>query len=455
MGRSNDEFPLLAVHGLYAASIRGNGNCLFNALSDQLYGNQEQHHTVRAKVIEYMREHQTYYKQFIDVNSDGGRRRNPKRKTTGASSGALNTALPSCDLIDSVFETHLQQMAKGGTWGDNMEISAFSAAYGVDVKIYQRELAYVVSGGDVTEKRHMLHIAYHVWQHYSSIRNIAGPHTGIPHVHLDALDAEDGETVNEAVAKTPIVSDWMIELVMQSLPYRSERLIIRRALEEHHGNVDAVISKLLDPEEGSSYSSATGSSSVEREPDSDDEDEIRGPSKKQDRRMSKASRAVAKSTVAKHDRKMAIRPMAKGTIVTGHAPHVATATEQPDVIAIKEEPDNDDVVATWWPPAPADDDTSSSYSANSKVSSTGSSSSQSSVSGAALPSAQRKAPVAQPIRGPKRVSARDRADMKKAAQKSAAKERKRAKAGGDQVAKGKAGKGIPPVVEQPFRTLYI
>lgn len=147
---------------MYASSILGDGNCLFNALSDQLYGHQNEHHTIRSRVIEYMRNHAAYYKQFIDVHPGGGIRRNPKRKNAGAYSSPANVAPPSEADIDRVFEGHLQSMARGGTYGDNMEISAFSSAFDVDVKIYQRDFAYMVSGGGDESKRSVAHIAYHV-----------------------------------------------------------------------------------------------------------------------------------------------------------------------------------------------------------------------------------------------------------------------------------------------------
>jgi len=164
MGGSADEFPLLSALGLYAADIRGDGNCLFNALSDQLYGNQGEHHNIRAQVIDYMREHGDYYKQFIDVQPGGGVRRNPKRKNAGTCTASAAITPPSQADIDRVFESHLQSMARGGTYGDNMEISAFSSAYNVDVKIYQRDFAYMVSGSNAEgeKKRAVAHIAYHV-----------------------------------------------------------------------------------------------------------------------------------------------------------------------------------------------------------------------------------------------------------------------------------------------------
>ena len=150
------------------------GNCLFNALSDQLHGHQNEHHNIRSKVIDYMREHAKYYKMFIDVHPGGGTRRNPKRKNVGAYTAPISVAPPSPADIDRVFQDHLDKMAKGGTYGDNMEITAFSSAFKVDVKIYQRDFAYMISGAGPDgqrehEPRPVAHIAYHVSVPSSSV----------------------------------------------------------------------------------------------------------------------------------------------------------------------------------------------------------------------------------------------------------------------------------------------
>ena len=90
--------------------------------------------------------------------------------------------------------------------------------------------------------------------------------------------------------KAPYVQEWMIEMVMNSLPYVADRSVIKKKLEDAKGNADAVLTNLLDETQVSdSASSRHGSSSIEREPDSDDDDII-GPKKKQDRRLSRASR---------------------------------------------------------------------------------------------------------------------------------------------------------------------
>ncbi|KAK4998310.1 hypothetical protein LTR66_002427 [Elasticomyces elasticus] len=292
MGGSADEFPLLSALGLYAADIRGDGNCLFNALSDQLYGHQNQHHQIRASVISFMRERADYFKQFIDVHPGGGMRRNPKRKNAGAYSSPAFAPAPTPAEIDRVFEGHLQSMARGGTYGDNMEITAFSQAYNVDVKIYQRDFAYMVTGSQDDTPRDIAHIAYHVWEHYSSIRNLDGPHTGLPHVQVRALSEEEELRQKEKLAQTPRVQPWMIDNLAQALPYLADKAFLRRTLEDCKGNFDLAFTKLTD-EEGGSVSSAQESSSVEREHDSDD-DAYDGPNKKQDRRLSRATRTTPK-----------------------------------------------------------------------------------------------------------------------------------------------------------------
>ena len=265
------------------------GNCLFHALSDQLYGNQSEHAAIRAHVVNYMREHGSYYKQFVDALPGGATRRNPKRKNAGAYSSPANYIPPSQADIDNMFEKYLQNMANGGVYGDNMEIVAFASAYNWDVKIYQRDFAYMVSGSEDESQRPVAHIAYHLWEHYSSIRNLDGPHGGPPHVQPKALSLEEEQRQKERLAATPVVLPWMLKTVSQSLPFLVDTPRIKKALEIAKGNVDLAVSNLLDEEYGSA-SSQQESSSVERDHDSDD-DMHNGPNKKQDRRLSRATKA--------------------------------------------------------------------------------------------------------------------------------------------------------------------
>jgi len=127
------------------------------------------------------------------------------------------------------------------------------------------------------------------WEHYSSIRNIDGPFTGLPNVKVKDLSPEEAAKVKAAAPKT-IIQDWMIKSVMTSLPYLSfDESTIRKTLEDFKGNIDLAVNKLMDESQSSnpgspgSYSQS-GGSSIERDPDSDD-DEIQGPNKRQNRRI--------------------------------------------------------------------------------------------------------------------------------------------------------------------------
>jgi len=191
MGRSS-EFPCLEPQGLFASEILGDGqytrppktpqfpqlrslcaiianwifffagNCLFNALSDQIYGDQTHHQEIRKAVISYMREHPDNFKNYITVEVGGGHRRNPKRKTTGAFNGPLTFTAATDEEIMRAYEAHLDRMAQGGTYGDNLEIIAFAQAFNTDIKIYKAEYAYYVRATDDGAERTVAHIAYHV-----------------------------------------------------------------------------------------------------------------------------------------------------------------------------------------------------------------------------------------------------------------------------------------------------
>ncbi|KAL8666252.1 MAG: hypothetical protein Q9202_001520 [Teloschistes flavicans] len=301
------EFQSLEDAGLYAVKTAGNGNCLFHALSDQLYGTQSRHQEIRAAVIQSMRANSNYYKHFIEVHPGGGTRRNPKRKNAGAFSSKQIPPEATAAEKDAVFEGHLTRMAKGGTYGDNMEITAFSKAYNAEVIIYRSEYAYCVRDDGITGPHKTLHIAYHTYEHYSSVRNIRGPHTGIPNTEALYESVEAGNEAKEQLAKGSHVEEWMIDLVIKSQSFLEDRVVIQKKLQDAGCSTDTVVSNLLDAQQASSDScSRDGSSSIEREQDSDDED-FTGPKKKQDRRLSRASHAALKEKEDQRKRDLAVR----------------------------------------------------------------------------------------------------------------------------------------------------
>jgi OTU domain-containing protein 3 len=144
------------------------GNCLFNALSDQLYGHQEMHEVLRTATIEHMRENAEFYRQYMVVNSV---RRNPKRKSAAATATRIDTGYYTEEQLQQQFEEHVEKMGQPGEWADNMEVSAFASALNVHVRLWQADYTYLFSpriyydsGNDsnAVDDLKTLHVAYHV-----------------------------------------------------------------------------------------------------------------------------------------------------------------------------------------------------------------------------------------------------------------------------------------------------
>ncbi|GAA6011467.1 hypothetical protein JCM10207_002629 [Rhodosporidiobolus poonsookiae] len=232
--------------GLYAANILGDGNCLFRALSDQLYGSPSMHLAIRHEICDYLSANPEKYRFFIDEDS-----------------------------VKGGFDGHVREMRQPGTYGTNIELSAFVARYRRPVKVYQPNLVYVLpveetgpvasaeassstsgspppeppaedrkltprerrlkareekenkkpGGGEATVKGKgkgkqkeaapkwqapdphpfdgtPLCIVYHSWEHYSSLRNLDGPHTGPPRLRVARIDSpQPSEVASPALAE--------------------------------------------------------------------------------------------------------------------------------------------------------------------------------------------------------------------------------------------------------------
>ncbi|CAD6941715.1 unnamed protein product [Tilletia laevis] len=106
----------LKAMGLYAANTLGDGNCLFRALSDQLYGYPNQHPHIRHAICDYLQSHPEKYAGFVD------------------------DAKP--------FDAYVRNMREQGTYGGHLELSAFAHLKRKQIKIVQPNLVYVVAADD-------------------------------------------------------------------------------------------------------------------------------------------------------------------------------------------------------------------------------------------------------------------------------------------------------------------
>uniref|UniRef100_A0A183S797 OTU domain-containing protein n=1 Tax=Schistocephalus solidus TaxID=70667 RepID=A0A183S797_SCHSO len=143
----------LSAIGLVLRDVPSDGNCMFHAFSDQLFGTFEKHALLRWETVNFLRNH--------------------KREL-----------LPFCE--EDEFDDVLHDLAKPGTFGDHTSLIALARLYSVDVIVHQVGLhpIYVAYSPFRDHWTRQVHLALHSIQHYSSVRN-PNKKDGPANVHID------------------------------------------------------------------------------------------------------------------------------------------------------------------------------------------------------------------------------------------------------------------------------
>ncbi|KAI9307804.1 hypothetical protein BJ944DRAFT_228300 [Cunninghamella echinulata] len=215
--------------GLSTKQISGDGNCLFRSLSDQYFGIDKHHRSIRQEICHYLMEHKDTYQYFVED--------------------------------DRSFQHHISNMEQDGCFGGNMELAAFAKLKKIDIKVYQPGMIYIISGVDTDENyddaedentdetKRTLHIAYHSWEHYSSIRNIDGPFTGLPEIKEQSIKNDSSDSVynskdddDDDDGKSP---DSKEKVILNACPGTEIRKI-RRLLRKYKGDTDKVIDAIYE-----------------------------------------------------------------------------------------------------------------------------------------------------------------------------------------------------------------
>ncbi|KAJ9478813.1 OTU-like cysteine protease [Pseudozyma hubeiensis] len=309
--------------GLYAANTTGDGNCLFRALSDQLYGHSARHAHLRQETCDHLAARPDKFAGFVD---------------------------------DKPFDQYVKLMRENGTYGGHLELHAFAQMKQKQIKIVQPGLVYVVEGVDdspearrlrdekeqerlrvqssletrsdsapLTERQRRkqkrddgkrdkkqptsapqhdeastsasasaetatadetasssqpssaapatapsqgsvdasppqpaeaygpLYIAYHNWEHYSSIRNLDGPHSGLPRIREQSIASAGAAAAASAdtkiLAKDPSIKAEPTteeKMVLQSISGDHDLEEVRRLLEENHNDWAHVVEVILE-----------------------------------------------------------------------------------------------------------------------------------------------------------------------------------------------------------------
>ncbi|KAI7888709.1 uncharacterized protein EV154DRAFT_425276, partial [Mucor mucedo] len=138
---------------------------------------------------------------------------------------------------DQSFEHHVDCMSRNATYGGNMELAAFAKMQQVNIKVYQPGLIYIIHGKEEQEDdTQVLHIAYHSWEHYSSVRNIDGPYTGPPDIQIKIAEDNPQEEI-ELTSQEKIVLNACPDTNLQT---------IRQFLKKHKGIPDDAINAIYE-----------------------------------------------------------------------------------------------------------------------------------------------------------------------------------------------------------------
>ena len=296
-----------------------------------------------------------------------------------------------------------------------------------------------------------------VWEHYSSIRNLQGPHVGPPAVAAKDVSSGDMRSAQSTLEKVPTIDAHMMKIVRASLPHYIDDEVIAKTLKDCKGNINNAVDKLLDVDDERSTSSQQ--SSIDRDDDSSDENP-QTPSKRQDRRLSRATKSARKAKQDVNKQRIALKLETYGdsldSLLNIHTPPPLSPRKRGSTVL-----DSDDESICAEPLADGDTSSGSEYAIpvapvpsitgiKLKLSTKPQVSTQVKHEGSSEPTSSSE---------PKRTSARDTKIMKKQAQKNAAKERKQATfALNKKTAKSASDTAAPtthPTMASGIRTLYI
>lgn len=163
---------LAIVWNLNCSDVFGNllGNCLYYALSDQLYGDFSHAEEIRIRLADHISNNSEYFMSFIAAA--GGTRRAPRRAAASAakyssqsrSSSSASPVPPSSQDKEQSFNSKVAESRRTGVWGGAEEIQACCQSFKKDIHVYTMygiQIFRDVHAPD-GEEREVLHIAFHV-----------------------------------------------------------------------------------------------------------------------------------------------------------------------------------------------------------------------------------------------------------------------------------------------------
>ncbi|KAE8037401.1 hypothetical protein FH972_009990 [Carpinus fangiana] len=131
------EIDIRRVKGLEVKKMLEDGNCLFRAVADQVYGDSETYDLIRQMCIDYMEQERDHFSQFI---------------TEG-------------------FTSYCKRKRRDKVYGNNVEIQALCEMYNRPIHIYSYSTAEPINTfhGNYDTDTPPIRLSYHHGNHYNSL----------------------------------------------------------------------------------------------------------------------------------------------------------------------------------------------------------------------------------------------------------------------------------------------
>jgi hypothetical protein len=132
----------LQPKGIFMRDVEGDGNCLFRSIADYLEGEENNHEKYRDMAVDYITKNKEYFALFL--------------------------------LDDENIDEYIKDMKDDGTWGGHFELVALSSILRVKFCLHLKDQdAVMVKSSEKSSKgMKIVHLAYHVDEHYSSVRKL-------------------------------------------------------------------------------------------------------------------------------------------------------------------------------------------------------------------------------------------------------------------------------------------
>lgn len=124
--------------GLTIRHVKGDGNCMFRSIADQLCGNEEFHGKYRQEILNYISDRQDHFSLFIED--------------------------------DETFDQYVQRMRTDGEWGDQPELYAAAQCLNMNIYVHQVDAPRLIILSESHSINREAHLSFHGGCHYNSVR---------------------------------------------------------------------------------------------------------------------------------------------------------------------------------------------------------------------------------------------------------------------------------------------